>query len=197
MSLALMYFIRNTESNIKHIEQKFSEPGHGNLQDAHSLIERSIKNIDIYSLLGLVRMILNIRSKNKFHVLQMKKENFFNYRSISSQFQFNEIPYSKIKYIMYDTSMEIKFKNRFTQNVTNKVTICRQKTPRSAKRRKTHTKDNNLEQNNILIQVPMLKEERTISARKHKDLNDMMKYMEEGTDKKFYNTIIRNLIIKN
>lgn len=82
MSLALMHFLHNTKSKIEIIEQKFSEPGHGNLQEvdaAHSVIERSMRNIDIYSPLGLVRMLMNIRSKkNKFQVLQMKTEDFLN-----------------------------------------------------------------------------------------------------------------------
>lgn len=121
MSLALMHFLHNTKSKIEIIEQKFSEPGHGNLQEvdaAHSVIERSMRNIDIYSPLGLVRMLMNIRSKkNKFQVLQMKTEDFLNYKSRSSQLKFSDIPYSKIKHIIYKKSLNIRFKNRFPQDV--------------------------------------------------------------------------------
>lgn len=200
MSLALMHFLHNTKSKIEIIEQKFSEPGHGNLQEvdaAHSVIERSMRNIDIYSPLGLVRMLMNIRSKkNKFQVLQMKTEDFLNYKSRSSQLKLSDIPYNKIKHIIYKKSLNIRFKNRFPQDVFSEVMLLRQRTPRSVKRKKGNSKPE-IPVHSILQAVPVLREEHITSAKKAKHLKEMLKYMEEGTDKQFYISVINTMKIKN
>lgn len=194
LSTAALY---TKKEQVVQIEQKFSEPGHGNLQEvdaAHSVIERNIKNVDIYSPLGLLKILLKIRSrKNTFKVLQMKHEHFFDYKSISTKFQFNTIPYNQIKQIVYNKSSTIAFRKRFTEDFTE-VTLCKnQRTPRSS-----ILKNGSLKKEDINdIKVPQLKEIlRAISARKFKDLKDMLKYMEEGADKTFYNCIIKNLKVK-
>ena len=67
MSLALLNFLKSENSGkIEIIEQKLSEPGHGNLKEidaAHSVIERYTKNLEIYSPIGLIRVLKNLQIK--------------------------------------------------------------------------------------------------------------------------------------
>ncbi|CAG9763580.1 unnamed protein product [Ceutorhynchus assimilis] len=121
LSFALQYFLNSPESgNLRRIEQKFGEPGHGNVQEvdaAHSCIERFIKNLEIWSPLTLVRILLKIPNtwKLKFSVLQMKPADYKNYQLLSGTFNYNEIPYTKLKHIIYDkrSIFNVKFKTSF------------------------------------------------------------------------------------
>jgi len=65
MSVALLKFL------IEHIQmnkltQKFCEPGHSSIQEVdnlHSQIERNLQHTEVYSPLGVVRLMLSVNRK--------------------------------------------------------------------------------------------------------------------------------------
>lgn len=107
MSYAIQHFLSSEYSkNLTYIEQKFSEPGHGNVQEidcAHSCIERHIKNLELWSPISLVKSLMSIPStwKFKFKVLQMKESDYFDFQKISKTLSYSKIPYTKVKHIIY------------------------------------------------------------------------------------------------
>lgn len=92
LSFTLQHFLLSPDSgNLKVIEQKFREPGHGNIQEidaADSCIERFIKHTEIWSPLSLIRTLLKIPDtwKLRFVVVQMTPSDHKNYQSIPGTF---------------------------------------------------------------------------------------------------------------
>lgn len=79
MSAALQSFLDSDESfNLRQINQKFSESGHGLVQEvdnAHSVIERILRNKFVYSPPSLLKTISEIpERKLKFVVIPMEKK---------------------------------------------------------------------------------------------------------------------------
>lgn len=100
MSMALINFLQSEEAkNIQEIEQKFSEPGHGNIQEVdcvHSIIERNLRHQEIYSPLGLVRALTKIQSKIKLYFVQMQDTDFRSFHDEAVKLGFGQIPYKKL-----------------------------------------------------------------------------------------------------
>lgn len=120
MSMALLKFLLSDDSrNISVITQKFSEPGHGNVQEVdgiHSLIERHLRHQDIYSPLSLLRAFLKIKSKSiQFSFIQMQDEDFFSYHTEAIKYGFHKIPYKQVKSLTYSKSnlLEISYQTSF------------------------------------------------------------------------------------
>ncbi|KAJ8931632.1 hypothetical protein NQ314_015426 [Rhamnusium bicolor] len=88
--LKAYHFLKSRHAGkLESIIQKYSEPGHGNLQEidsAHSCIERHLRHLEIWSPVTLIRNLLTIPLwwKKKFKVLQMKAEEFLDYGSAAS-----------------------------------------------------------------------------------------------------------------
>ncbi|CAG5028876.1 unnamed protein product [Parnassius apollo] len=91
---------------VTEITQKFSEPGHGNVQEidaVHSLIERNLRHQEIFRPLSLMRAFLKIKSKAlTFKFLQMVDDDFHCYHEEAVKYGFNQIPFSKVKAITYN-----------------------------------------------------------------------------------------------
>lgn len=121
MSFALQSLLNSEEGkNLETIEQKFGEPGHGNVQEidnAHSCIERYLRNLEIWSPLTLIRLLLSIPKtwKLKFKILQMQRSDYYNYQFLSSQFTYQNIPYTKVKNLIYEKTdlLVIKYRESF------------------------------------------------------------------------------------
>lgn len=126
MSFALQWFLQSQEGqNIQIIEQKFGEPGHGNVQEvdnAHSCIERHIRNMEVWSPITLLRLLLKIPKswKLKFKVIQMQPSDYLDYQSFSTRYSYNRIPYTKVKHLIYDREslMNIKYCESFGGQIT-------------------------------------------------------------------------------
>lgn len=180
MSFALSYFL-SKHREIKSIEQKFSEPGHGNIQEIdaiHSLIERTLRYSEIYSPVSLLRCLKTLSGdKGKLVIIQMKKNDFLDYQKISKSFNYNSVPYTKIKYsiINSDTLFYISYKLSFSDELN--VVRLRQNT-----RQKENSIDLCPKECNVV---------QTISKEKRKDLQSMIKYMPE-IDRLFYeNSVLK------
>lgn len=104
MSLALQTFLDST-SNVQIIEQKFGEPGHGNIQEidsAHSVIEKHMRNLDVHSPLGLLKILASIpKGKLSFKILQMKPTDYLDYQIVASRLQYKKVPYTQVKHLQY------------------------------------------------------------------------------------------------
>lgn len=105
MAIALLQFIYNN-TQIKTITQKFSEPGHSQIQEVdavHSAIDGYLKLKEINSMLDLVRKLKNFKSpKVKLQVIQMISSDFKIYSEKSHKMYFQVVPFSQIKFIKYD-----------------------------------------------------------------------------------------------
>ncbi|CAH0546662.1 unnamed protein product [Brassicogethes aeneus] len=70
MSLALMKFLEQHPS-IVEIIQKFGEPGHSSIQEVdnlHSQVEKRLSGLDIFSPLGLLRLLQTVNQKKPFKI---------------------------------------------------------------------------------------------------------------------------------
>lgn len=83
---------------------KYSVPGHSCIQEidnTHSQIERSMKNLDVWSPLSFVRVLLQVNRKKPFRVLQLTQKYFKNYHKISKYFKYNSIPFTSIAQLLF------------------------------------------------------------------------------------------------
>lgn len=184
MSFALQWFLQTAHrGKLQIIEQKFGEPGHGNVQEidnAHSCIERYLRNLEVWSPLTLIRLLLNIPTswKLKFRVLQMQAKDYLDYQLVSSRYSYNAVPYTKVKHLIYeDSSLNIKYKTSFDGAVSN------------VKLR--YTKRINLQKEVQLPEsVPQVNTKSTaIPDQKKKHLLEMLPQMPEE-EREFYASII-------
>ena len=86
---------------IKSIIQKFSESGHGCIQEVdaiHSVMERHKRHTEIFSPVGLIRNLIQIK---KIKVHQMRPANFLEFQNQAKQFVFSQIPYTQVKQLQY------------------------------------------------------------------------------------------------
>ena len=80
MSMALMTFLQE-HPNITSVEQKYSEPGHGNIQEVdavHSKIERTLELAEVFSSVSLLRnlYLLAHRGKKKNEIYSDEEPRF-------------------------------------------------------------------------------------------------------------------------
>ncbi|KAK0046455.1 hypothetical protein Bpfe_024103, partial [Biomphalaria pfeifferi] len=119
MSTALMLFLQNSPS-VHSITQKFCESGHSEIQEIdnlHSQIEQITKHSEIYSPLGLVRLLCTTPRKKPLKLIQLRKDNMKDYQSKANQFQFSAIPLAKVKVLRYCSNnlMEVQYKTSFSE----------------------------------------------------------------------------------
>lgn len=122
MSAALQSFLDSDESfNLHQIDQKFSEAGHGLVQEvdsAHSVIERFLRNKFIYSPPSLLAEISKIpKKKLKFDVIPMEENDYLDYQSIAHAHKYSTVPYTKVKQLTYmKNQTKLMVKLEFDQN---------------------------------------------------------------------------------
>jgi hypothetical protein len=106
MSMAIATFLADEKVNIQFVEQKFGEPGHGNIQEidaVHSRIDRGLKNCEIFSPLSLLRRLLKLTSPRvHLKVIQLKATDFMNFQIAAKGRNFKSIPYTKVKSLLYN-----------------------------------------------------------------------------------------------
>lgn len=104
MATALFNFL-HLNSNIEDITQKFSEPGHSLVQEVdcvHSTIEKHLRHMEIGSPVSLIRQLNDFCYENvKLKIIQMVPSDFKLYSQLSSQLCFQQLPFSKCKFIKY------------------------------------------------------------------------------------------------
>lgn len=126
MSCALQHFLMSPFSkNVKTIEHKYSEPGHGSIQaidSAHSCIEKYVKDLEIWTPMNLIRILTHMPPhwKFKFTVLQMQENDYLDYQAVARTMSYRSIPYSKVKHIIYkkDQIFNISYRELFESEMT-------------------------------------------------------------------------------
>lgn len=192
MSTAILDFLKRNPS-ITTIEQKYSTPGHSLLQEVdavHSAIENWLRETEIFSPLGLLRQLAKINYKNiNLKIIQLKSNDFKDFKTASNQYQFSKMPFTKIKCIQYNAESFPKvlfktcFENDSFENVSIKKVIRKQKKTKKCKKNPEVFDENNLPP----IQIENFSYE--ITAAKKTDLLDQMKYM-PIQDQGFYRAIL-------
>lgn len=123
-TLAIVKFLNEKRNQLVQIEQKFSEPGHSQIQEidaVHSCIDRNLKNIEIYSPVGLLKLLKGINSKNvTLKFIQMKSTDFLNYNAASTSMSFP--PFASIKHLVYHSKnvLELSFRKEFAGEFLSK-----------------------------------------------------------------------------
>lgn len=116
VSAAIQRFIDSSVSSIEHIDQKFSEAGHSQIQEvdtAHSVIEKFLRRKFIYSPPALVAEIKKIPDgKLNFVVVEMEECDYLDYNLLAHASNYSVVPYTKVKQITYkknQSNIWIKF----------------------------------------------------------------------------------------
>lgn len=192
LSFALQHFLKTENAGkVESITQKFSEPGHGNLQEidsAHSCIERHLRHLEIWSPLTLIRTLLTIPIwwKKKFKVLQMRADDFLDYGSAASALNYQILPYTKAKIIEYNKTevTNLKYGESF-DGMLKEVKIV----PKTEQAQKTRGQKKQVP-NVINWEVKVAKDVNLgISEEKRKAITEMLPQMPE-TEREFYLTIL-------
>jgi hypothetical protein len=127
ITYALTHLIKNYP-NLKEVILKFSVPGHGCVQEVdniHSLIEKSFRNEEIFSLEKVCDLIKNAKRKNPLTVIELKKDDFKDYQTCAKLFNYKSIPFTKIFQLKITQNLfEIEFRsspdsNFITANIRN------------------------------------------------------------------------------
>lgn len=188
MSFALQHFLNsNSSKELEIIEQKFSEPGHGNVQEidaAHSCIERYLRHIEIWSPLHLIQLLSRMPKewKNEFIVLQMRPSDYLNYQLISSSINYSNLPYTKVKHIIYDkNSPNVSYSKVFGEGQKETLKLDH------AKARVKKTKG--IFQ--LPIEVPPVKLTASIPELKKKHLKEMLPYIPVERDQEFFEFLLK------
>lgn len=95
----------------------------------HSVIERHIRHLDIYSPLSLIKVLLKIpQGKLKLRILQMKARDFYNFAIKLGNLDHSKVPYTKIKHIVYNKKnvFNLEFKLSFDDAHFNSVDIVKE-----------------------------------------------------------------------
>ena len=180
MSLALKKFLEENPT-VKSITQKYSEKGHSCVQEVdaiHSCIEKALSPCEVFSPLGLVKVLTNLRRKGKVVVIQMRKEDFFDYQTSAKSLNFCSVPYTKVKQLLYshDASFHLTYK-LCHQGKETTVSIRNNKRTRN-------TVNEALPVSLPNIRLQAFGEKTLISKEKEKDLKVMLEYM-PALDKAF------------
>ena len=100
---AIKVFLKNNPE-ILTIEHKFGEPGHSSIQEVdnlHSQIESVCRHSEIYSPVGLLRMLMKVNRSNPLKVIQMKAEDFKDFSAIARERKYVKVPFTKVKSLLF------------------------------------------------------------------------------------------------
>jgi hypothetical protein len=175
MCYALKRFM--IDSNIDTIIQKFGCPGHSSIQEVdniHSCIEKTLRPLEIFSPLSMIRNLRSTRRRNPFHIIQMQKHHFHDYKKAIFGLNFQGIPFSKVKCLKYTKTqpMLVEFKLSFESAIFKQATIGNRTTRATGPCQF-------LPVPKVISKVPV------ISIEKKRDITSMLKYMPE-VDRQFY-----------
>ncbi len=183
MSTALASFVQSAENNITLIEQKFGEPGHGNIQEvdsAHSIIESYLRDVEIWSPLALIAQLEKLQRAStgtyKFNVIPLiDTDELFDYSSTASTLLYSKVPYTKVKQLSYsnDDIFTVKYKKDFEDPFTS-VRVCKADNP-----------------DRFPDISKGLRDVIGLASEKLADITKMMKYMTDESDINFYRSLTK------
>ena len=87
---AVKVFLKN-HPQVLTIEHKFCEPGHSTIQEVdnlHSQIEQVCGNSEIYSPVGLLRMLKKVHRRKPLKLIQLRPQDFKDFHTIAQRGQY-------------------------------------------------------------------------------------------------------------
>lgn len=181
MSTAISLFI-NEHPNLNFIIMKFSTPGHSCNQEidaVHSCIERLLNKTEFYSPVSLLRILLKVHVKKPYVIIQLKENDFKDYKACASLYNYKVIPFSQVVALRFTKSQsEVQYKISHAQENWNTVSIRECRSTRS-----------DVGKNNIRMQVPSrVSINKSLPENKVQALKSMFKWMPE-VDRTYYTSI--------
>jgi hypothetical protein len=196
MSVALASFIMDTAHEVQVIEQKFSEPGHGLIQEVdaiHSKIERGLQRTEIFSPVTLLRVLVSLSTtRAPLKIIQLKQSDFFNYQMVASKYKYSEIPFTKVKTLKYTFKeiLHVSYRLMFS-GVLQKVRLNREPTPRASKKQPNKTSPSApLVTDTVFMKACVLSTPVVLSNEKKKDIRSMYRYMPQ-VDVNYFKTVLK------
>lgn len=184
MATSLLQFMYNNKQ-IKSITQKFSEPGHSQIQEVdavHSSIDGYLKLKEIHSLLDLIRKLKNYKTpKVQLQVIQMVSSDFKIYSEKSNKMYFQLVPLSRIKFIKYEKENLFKISYKASAAETEyKTTTLKKKS-----RKGIIPTPNNIFDTNLKILAA-----KKISADKKSDIESLYGFLPK-IDVQYYDCLLK------
>lgn len=191
MSNCMMDLIRQNQ-NLSSVTMKFSVPGHSCIQEIdniHSSIEKMLRRTEIYSPLGLIKLLKTVNRKRPYRVLQMRETDFYDYASTAKLLNYKNVPFSKVAVLKFTRILpEVQYKLNHSQSEFETVNIRHLERPRRCGSQKEQKKDP-LPQV-FLARPPVIRKTTLISAAKVNDLKLMLKFM-PPEDQEYYKTELK------
>ena len=168
LATAIKKFLKQ-HPEIESVQQKFCEPGHSSIQEVnniHSQVERVCRHVEIYSPVGLMKLLKKVNGKNPISITQMKPNMFKDYQTIAKVGQFHRIPFSKIKSLLYDNSEPkiLKYKLSFSDEWTTVNVFDKNPTRLNGNR-------------HFILPTPKIAKHSSLSDEKISDIKAMLKFM--------------------
>jgi hypothetical protein len=123
MPFELTNFIK-THENITQITFKFSAPGHSCVQEvdnADSIIEKTLRNVEYFSLSSIERLISISNRKNSYQipnsVIKLKKQDFKDFHLCSKIYNYKLIPFTKVFQLKFTRNLfEVQYRTSLDTN---------------------------------------------------------------------------------
>jgi hypothetical protein len=111
------------------------------MDNLHSQIEAVCHHSEIYSPLGLMRMLKKVHRSKPMKIIQMKSQDFKDFGSIA-QGKYDRVPFTKVKSLLYKQveSKILGYKTKFSEELVTKNALEHKSTRSKVK-------------NNVLYQV--------------------------------------------
>ena len=203
MTAALQIFLQ-THPSVKTITHKYCEPGHSEIQEVdnlHSQIEKVVLAGEVYSPMGLVRILKRVPRHKPLKLKQLRREDMKDYHAEADTFVYNKIPYTQVKTLQYsaDDIMCVRYKTAFSADTWNDERICSVCNKRSNVQAAAAvaTSGNSEIRNQGLLRMPTsLTKMQCLSAEKVKDSSSMFAYM-PASDRMYMQTLLKNTSPQN
>lgn len=183
MSFCLQNFLQQTRS-LESITQKFCEPGHSSIQDIdnlHSIIERSLKGLEIWSPISLVRHMKQLRPNNlEMCVKLLTERSFLDFGAQSGLGTYKNVKYASVKELHYTSANKFTIYTKASLDPAaevNTITVWKMVCLRNGTPRP-------------LPQPKLAKKSGGLSEEKIKDLKSMLIYM-NGDDRVYMEAALR------
>ncbi|XP_036317389.1 uncharacterized protein LOC118732366 [Rhagoletis pomonella] len=182
MSLAISTFMQS-HPHIELITMKFSTPGHSCNQEidaVHSCIERVLKKSEYYSPVSLLRLLLKVNSKKPYKIMQLKENDFKDYKTCAALYNYKLVPFSQVTTLKFSRSLlEIEYKVSHSHQEWKKVCI----------REYRGTRSESTGGDNFMRPPTNISVSKTIPQNKTLAIRSMFKYM-PAVDQAYYNSIL-------
>ena len=92
------------------------------VDNLHSQIEAVCRHCEIYSPIGLLRMLKKVHRSNPMKIIQMKADDFRDYASVANKGMFVRVPLTQVQALLYKQKepKTLSYKTSFSDEWTSK-----------------------------------------------------------------------------